>query len=130
MWFQNMSESKWALADDYCSETPFLLPPNYLKLFLCHAIVFCTNLIQKHIDAIGSRKHFKLGIWFIPLLYLFSVMVELFNEKFWRISANCKTEVRKFQTNGWSLTSLEEAERQDFQIKLLDNTMRLTSLPL
>lgn len=130
MWFQNMSESKWALADYYHSETPFLLLPNYLKLFLCHAVVFCTSLIQKRINAVGSRKHFKLGILFIPLLYSFSVMVELFHEKFWKISANCKTEVWKFQTNGWSLTSSEEAERQDFQRKLWDSTRGLISLPL
>lgn len=39
-----------------------------LKLFLYHTVVFCTTLIEKHIDVIGSRTHFSHIVYTSPIL--------------------------------------------------------------
>lgn len=115
MWFHNQSESKWALADNYPSQT-LLLPPNCLKLFLYHSAVFCTAHIQKHIGVIGSRKHFKLAMLFIPFLSSFSITVRLFYAKFPKISSSYKMQV-------WILD-----KRQSFLNKNLHHTQRTASI--
>lgn len=92
-------ESEWALAGKY-PENALLLLPNCLKTSLCQAAAFCTTLVQKQINAIGSRKHLKLAMLFVPLQSSFSVEVQFFYEKFPRISANYKMPVWKV-LNRW-----------------------------